>query len=65
MLLGPPPPHTHPEEEVFRLQREIVEGWILVKQGPSQEALVSHQTELVKEELRQHLRHLLDNVSEP
>ena len=36
-----------------------------VKQGLSQEALVSQQNALVKKELRQHSRHLLDNVPEP
>ena len=37
-----PTPPTHTEKEVFRLRCLIVEGWIFVKQGPSQEALDSH-----------------------
>ena len=57
-----PTPPTHCKEDVLRLQCLIVEGSIFVKQGPSQEALVSHQNALVKKKLRQHLRHLLDNV---
>ena len=60
-----PTPPTHLEEEVLRLQCLIVEGWINDSQGPSQEALVSQQNALVKEELRQHSRHLLDDVPEP
>ena len=60
-----PPTHSRWEEEVVRLQRLLVEGWIFFKYSLTQEALVSHQSALVKEEFRQHSRHLLDNVPEP
>ena len=60
-----PTPPTHSGEEILRLECLIVEGWTFVKHGPTQEALVSHQNALVGEELRQHSRHLLDNVPDP
>ena len=60
-----PTPPTHREEDVLRLECLIIEGWIFAKKGPSQEALVCQYNALVKEELRQHSRHLLDDVPEP
>ena len=61
--LGPHPAHLQSKE--VRLQGLIVEGWIFSKCGLTQEALVSYQNALDEEELCQHSRHLLDNVSEP